>query len=254
MQAAGRGEGGLRLAQPLGQGRDERGRDRQRALDRRRLDRDRLERALAADAAGGGRVERPRQPAGVEPGRIELDRVRGEIVRQVGRRAGAAPRRARIRARAPRRDPACAWSRPPGLPPIRSSSGSSTASRSSTSSPPGQPEHADDGGTVRRWRLPLPRHRAATVPARLRGRRSRRGTDDAAARRWTSTTSYDAWIDALRGAGGLRAARDGDGRPRARRGPRHGASRSSPGARRRRSTRPRWTGSRSRRARPPTRR
>ena len=57
--------------------------DAQVALDRRRLDRDRLERALAADAAGRGRVEAPPQPLRVEAGGLDVDGVRG----QVGRRA-----------------------------------------------------------------------------------------------------------------------------------------------------------------------
>ena len=81
MEPSGRGERGLRLAEPVGQRREERRWNRQRALDGRRLDGDRLERALAADAARRRRVERPREPVGIEPGRLELDRVRGQVVR-----------------------------------------------------------------------------------------------------------------------------------------------------------------------------
>ncbi len=92
----------------------------------RRLDGDRLERALAADAARRRRVERPRQPVGIEPGRLELDRVRGQVVRDAGRRAAAGPPRARTRARAPRRGPGVRIVTATGAPPIRSSSGSST--------------------------------------------------------------------------------------------------------------------------------
>ena len=82
MEPARRGERGLRLAEAVGKQRDERRGNAERALDRRRLDGDRLERALAADTARGGRVEGTLQPAGVEPRRVELDRVRRKIVRQ----------------------------------------------------------------------------------------------------------------------------------------------------------------------------
>ena len=85
VQASRRGEGGLRLAEAVGQGRKECVGNRQRALDPRRLDGDRLERALAANAAGGGGVERPRQPIGIEAGGFQLDRVRGQVVREAGR-------------------------------------------------------------------------------------------------------------------------------------------------------------------------
>ena len=55
-------------------------RDAQVALDARRLDRDRLERALAADAARRRRVEAALQRCRGRAGRVDLDRVRGEIV------------------------------------------------------------------------------------------------------------------------------------------------------------------------------
>ena len=82
MQAARDGEGRLRLPQPLGQRGDERQRQPQLGLDARRLDRDRLERALAADPARGRGVEAALQARRVEAGRIDLDRVRGEVVGQ----------------------------------------------------------------------------------------------------------------------------------------------------------------------------
>ena len=82
MQAAGRLERRLGFAQPVGQARDERRRHAQVALDARRLDRDRLERTLAADTARRGRVEAPREPGRIEARRVELDRVRREIVGQ----------------------------------------------------------------------------------------------------------------------------------------------------------------------------
>ena len=65
-----------------------------------------------------------------------------------------------------------------------------------------QPEHADDGGIVGRWRLPLPRHRAATVPGGSTARR-RPGTDDAVPRpgRRDVLRRLDR---GLRAAGGLR--------------------------------------------------
>ena len=105
VQAAGRLERGLRLAQAVGQARGQRGRDRQPALDAGRLDGDRLERALAADPARRRRVEAALQPLRVEPGRVHLDRVRGEVVRERGRPRARGPRRGRSRAPAPRRAP-----------------------------------------------------------------------------------------------------------------------------------------------------
>jgi hypothetical protein len=82
VEPAGGGERGLGGAQPLRQRREQVAGQRQLALDARRLDRDRLERALAADAAGRGRVEAALEPLQVERGCLDLDRVG----RQVGRR------------------------------------------------------------------------------------------------------------------------------------------------------------------------
>ena len=79
-----------------GQRGDELAATRRSPLDARRLDGDRLERALAADAAGGRRVEAAREPRRVEPRRVELDRVRGEVVREPrARRRAALPRGAK---------------------------------------------------------------------------------------------------------------------------------------------------------------
>ena len=66
VQAAGGGEGRLRCAQPVREGGHDGRRDPQLALDPGRLDGHRLERALAADAAGGRRVEVAAQPLEVE--------------------------------------------------------------------------------------------------------------------------------------------------------------------------------------------
>ena len=82
MQAARRLESRLRLAQPVGQGCDDRQRQLQLGFDPRRLDRDRFQRALSADAAGGGGVEAALQTRGIEAGGIDLDPIRGEIVGQ----------------------------------------------------------------------------------------------------------------------------------------------------------------------------
>ena len=90
MQPAGRLE--RRLAEPAGQIGDERGGDGQAALDAARLDRDRLERTLAADAAGGRRVEAPLQARAVERGRLDLDGVRRQIRGERRRRRGHALR------------------------------------------------------------------------------------------------------------------------------------------------------------------
>ena len=84
VQPAGRLERGLRRSQPVRELRDERGVDAQVALDARRLDGDGLERALAADAAGGGGVEAALQAADVGAGRVDVDRVRGQIVGSAG--------------------------------------------------------------------------------------------------------------------------------------------------------------------------
>ena len=54
------------------------------AVDARRLDCDGLERALATDAARGGGVEAALQAADVCAGRVDLDRVRGQIVGNAG--------------------------------------------------------------------------------------------------------------------------------------------------------------------------
>jgi hypothetical protein len=76
------GERRLRGAQPVRQRGDDVDRDAQVALDPRRLDRDRLERALAADAAGGRRVEVPPEGLGVEVLGGRLDGVRGQVRRE----------------------------------------------------------------------------------------------------------------------------------------------------------------------------
>ena len=76
--------------------------------------------------------------AEVGAGRLDVDRVRGEIVGQHAQRAAAAPRRGRSRARAPRRDPASASSRPPG----RRRSGSPAAPRPRRRRPPRRPAPA----------------------------------------------------------------------------------------------------------------
>ena len=120
--------------------------------------------------------------------------------------ADGAPPTAQIRSRAPRRDPASASSRPRDcldpqlerllhrepvvdLVPLR------------------QPEHADDGGTVGRWYIPLQRHRAATVPARLGARGCPGGSADAAARRGRrASRQRRRWMTAVLGAVGPRAA------------------------------------------------
>ena len=114
VQTAGRRERGLRLAQPLGQRRDEPSGDGQPALDSRGLDRDRLERALAADAARRRGVEASLQPRRVES-RARRPRRRSRPDRPApARRSDEVPPRGRSRARAPRRAPACASSPPPG--------------------------------------------------------------------------------------------------------------------------------------------
>ena len=56
------------------------GGEREPALDPRRRDGDGLDRALPADPAGGRGVEVPPQPLGVEAIRVDLDRVRGQVV------------------------------------------------------------------------------------------------------------------------------------------------------------------------------
>src|SRR5207249_10634210 len=54
------------------------------ALDPWRLHGDRFQCSLPADTAGRARVEAPPDAFGVEGGRIDLDRVRGEIGRRRG--------------------------------------------------------------------------------------------------------------------------------------------------------------------------
>src|SRR5207237_9980375 len=78
-------EGGLGFAQPVGQAREELEAGLEPAVGAGRVDRDRLERALAADAARGARVEAPLDSGRIEAGRVELDRVRGEVGRGRGR-------------------------------------------------------------------------------------------------------------------------------------------------------------------------
>ena len=92
VQPAGQGEGRLRLAQATGQRRDDVERTLSVALDPRRLDGDRLERALPADAARGRGVERPLDALEVGVGRVDLDDVRGEVVRQPRGGRARAPR------------------------------------------------------------------------------------------------------------------------------------------------------------------
>ena len=77
-------EGRLCLAEPVGKLDDQRRLDPQVALHPRRLDRDGLERALAADTARGRGVEAALQPAEVCIGRVDVDRVDGEIVGHAG--------------------------------------------------------------------------------------------------------------------------------------------------------------------------
>ena len=84
MQPAGRLERRLPGAQSVRQSRNERCRDRQLAFDAGRLDGHCLERSLAADAAGRGGVEVSLQPADVRAGRVDVDRVGGEVVRNAG--------------------------------------------------------------------------------------------------------------------------------------------------------------------------
>ena len=70
----------LRLSQAVGERREHGGVDAEVALDPRRLDRNGFECALPADAARARRVEAAREPAGIEARRVELDRVRSEVV------------------------------------------------------------------------------------------------------------------------------------------------------------------------------
>ena len=127
VQAAGALE--PRLGEALGQRRRAaRGRPAGPRRARRRVHGDLLERALAADAAGGGRVEAPlarvaQQRAG------DLDHVArpGPSAGRPRAARRSAPRRGGSRARAPRRGPACASSPRAASPSTRISSGSSTA-------------------------------------------------------------------------------------------------------------------------------
>ena len=81
VEPAGRGERALGLSQPLGKRRHETFGDLQLALHPRSVDTNRLDRPLPADAARGRRVEVPPQALRVEPGRLDVDRVGGEVVR-----------------------------------------------------------------------------------------------------------------------------------------------------------------------------
>ena len=81
VQAAGDREGRLRLAESVGQLREQCGARRQARPDRRRADGDRLERALAAHSARGRGVEVATQTLGIERDNIELDGIRREIGR-----------------------------------------------------------------------------------------------------------------------------------------------------------------------------
>src|SRR5262245_12315180 len=80
MQPACDRERHLLLAHSGRKPRDELRRDVSFALDGGGVDGDRLESALAAYAAGRRRVEAASQPFRVEARRVELDRVRGEVV------------------------------------------------------------------------------------------------------------------------------------------------------------------------------
>src|SRR5918993_9525 len=75
----------LRRTEPVRQRRHENRRDAQVALDPRRLHGHGLERALPADAAGGRGVEAALQRAEVGVRRLDLDRVRSQVVRDAGR-------------------------------------------------------------------------------------------------------------------------------------------------------------------------
>ena len=98
------------------------------------------------------------------------------------RPSGAGPRRGRSRARAPRRARACASSPRPASPPIRISSGSSTATWSRSLRPPGSRSDLDRRGRVRRRleRVVVPltrrsvaaasRHTFVTVPSQTERR------------------------------------------------------------------------------------
>ena len=85
MQSAGHRERGLGLSKPVGERRDERERHAKLRLDTRRVDGDRLQRALAADAARRRRVEAPLEPRRIELRSVDVDRVRGKVVRKVRR-------------------------------------------------------------------------------------------------------------------------------------------------------------------------
>ncbi len=173
MQAARGREGRLRLPQPVGQLCDELGRDDEAALDPRRLDGDRLERALAADPAGGRRVEVPREALEVEIPSTSTSTVFAPV------RQGATPdtaryafRNRRTRAPVPRRGRGCAWS--------RRSAGRRPGSRAAprprsrqARSPPGEAarprrEDAEYGGTsftmIANHRRP-PAHRGSSPAA-----------------------------------------------------------------------------------------
>ena len=105
-------------------------------LDARSRHLDRLDRALAADSARRRRVEVAAEPLRVEPRRVDVDGVGGEIV---GMRAatGSSP--------SVRQKPSASSSSCPGVrivtatgsPPIRISSGSSTATTSVSRRPSG---------------------------------------------------------------------------------------------------------------------
>ena len=137
MEAAGQVEGRLRGPQPPGErGHDVEG-DREIAVDARRIDGDGLERALAADAARRRGVERALHPREVRAGRVDLHDVRGEVGGSDAPRPGAEP--------SVRQNPSASSSSCPGVrivtatavPSTRISSGSSTASRSASATPPG---------------------------------------------------------------------------------------------------------------------
>ena len=82
MDPARRVECWLRLAEAVRKRREQRRIDTKLALDARRLDGDRFKRAFPADAARARRVEASREPVGIETRRVELDRIRGEVVRE----------------------------------------------------------------------------------------------------------------------------------------------------------------------------
>ena len=147
-------------AQALRQRRDELRRDLQIALDARRLDRDGLERALAAHAARRRRVEAAPQALGVEVRRLELDRVRCEVVGRT-RAARARPSESAKPSASSSSWPGVRIVTATGTPPMRISSGSSTATTSSAA-PSG---NAHDVDACRRVRRRFHRRDYARAPA-----------------------------------------------------------------------------------------